>query len=334
MFVSSAKKFLFNSMLLLMKGFFASKNRAHCKQDACAPVFSFPFLTAKYEMKSHRQFSPTVSRRRTSILSAMFISRNFSLRSLLPSLLKLLHFWFPVALGWSVAQVVQRATGEPLYTDGLMLFLSGIWAAYSLDRIADSAPNQPLFLRFALWFGLVVSIILCAFSASFVSVKTLSAVAVFSFLAILYRRLKKYPLLKTLIVAIVWVWASVALTIANNEWFSWSWWTMNATLPLILLIAAGCILCDFKDLEADKRHDVKSVPVMFGVRKTVLIVTILAGAAAAVAFSQHRPGLLISSLVLILFAQYPSILAVEDVGPLLVDFTLSLPGILIAAKVI
>lgn len=256
------------------------------------------------------------------------------MRRYLLALLKLLHFWFPVALGWSIAQVVHRATGIPLYSNGLMLFLAGIWAAYSLDRLADSSPAQSRCVRVALFAGLTVSVILCAFSAAHLSIKTLSAVVVFSFLALLYRRLKKYPLLKTLIVAIVWVWAGVALSIANDQWFIWSWWTMSATVPLLLLIAAGCILCDLKDVEADKKQNVRSVPVMFGVRRTILIVTILAGVAAAIAVSQNRTGLLISSLTMILFAQYPSVLAVEDVGPLLVDFILTLPGILIAAKIV
>lgn len=250
------------------------------------------------------------------------------------SLLKLLHFWFPVALGWSIAQVFSRATGAPLYSNGVMLFLSGIWAAYSLDRILDRKTPQTLFLRVALAVGLVFSIALCAFSAAHLSIKTLSAVLVFSFLALLYRRLKKFPLLKTFVVALVWVWAGAALSIANDEWFGWNWLSVGASVPLFLLVAAGCILCDFKDVEADERAGVKSLPVLLGVRKTVLIVTILASVAVAVALSQNRFGLVASGAVMIALAQYPRILAVEDVGPLLVDFILTLPGILIAAKLV
>lgn len=250
------------------------------------------------------------------------------------SLLKLLHFWFPVALGWSIAQVVHKTTGAPLYSNGVMLFLSGIWAAYSLDRLVDGKTQQTLFLRVALAVGLVFSIALCAFSAAHLSIKTLSAVLVFSFLAVLYRRLKKYPLLKTFVVALCWVWAGAALSIANDEWFGWNWISVGTSVPLFLLIAAGCILCDFKDVDADARSGVKSLPVMLGVRKTVLIVTILAGVAVLVALSQNTFGLVASGAVMIALAQYPRILAVEDVGPLLVDFILTLPGILIAAKMV
>ncbi len=250
------------------------------------------------------------------------------------SLLKLLHFWFPVALGWSIAQVVHRATGVPLDSNGLMLFLSGIWAAYSLDRLTDSFVAQSRFLRLALWFGLFTSISLCAVSAVHLSFKTLSAVLVFSVLAVLYRRLKKYPLLKTFIAAVVWVWAGVSLSVANDEWFGWNWWTVSASLPLLLLLAADSILCDFKDIEIDKEQGVKSLPVLLGIRRTIIIVTILAGIAVAVALSENRLGLAVSGATMIFFAQYPSILASEDVGPLLVDFTLTLPGILIAMKMI
>ncbi len=257
------------------------------------------------------------------------------MRSSVFSLLKLLHFWFPIALGWSISQVIHRATGIPLYSNGVMLFLSGIWAAYSLDRLADSSSTaQPRFLRLALWLGLFISIILCAVSAAHLSVKTLSAVLIFSFLAVLYRRLKKYPLLKTLIVAVVWVWAGVALSVANDEWLGWQWWTVGVSLPLLLLIAAGCILCDFKDMEADAAQGVKSLPVLLGIRQTILIVSILAGIAAVIALFQDRLGVAVSGAVMIVFAQYPKILATEDIGPLLVDFILTLPGILIATKMV
>jgi 4-hydroxybenzoate polyprenyltransferase len=103
-------------------------------------------------------------------------------------------------------------------------------------------------------------------------------------------------------------------------------------MPLFLLNAAGCLLCDLKDEASDRLAGVHSVPAMFGGVATVRIAVALLLGAAALAFAEHRPGILIAAAALGSVTTVPSLIARETVGPLLVDAILTLPGFLIAAR--
>ena len=132
-----------------------------------------------------------------------------------------------------------------------------------------------------------------------------------------------------MLVAVVWTWAGVALAFQNQNWFAWQFWTMQTSLPLVILITAGVILCDLKDLKRDVRNDVRSLPLMFGLRNTILITSALLLVAGAISYEQGRMGLVISSAALIVLAQFPSVISLDAIGPLLVDAALALPGFLI-----
>jgi len=243
----------------------------------------------------------------------------------LKSFLLLVHYWFPIALGWSIALVIQRATGSPISSSGILLYLLGICAAYSFDRLMDhSGLEHSIWLTGALWIGFLFSTTLGFFLALGLSIQTISALMVFSVITLFYRKAKKFPFLKTVLVAVVWTWAGVALPFADQ-----GFWTLQASVPLIMLIAAGCILCDFKDLKFDDDGGVRSLPVMFGLRKTILFTSAILLAAALVSFQEGRMGLVISSLSLMLLAQFPAVLSLESIGPLLVDVALTIPGMLI-----
>lgn len=253
----------------------------------------------------------------------------------LKTLMLLVHYWFPILLGWSIAMVIQRATGSPFSSSGIYLYLLGIWAAYSLDRLLDPADEvRPRWLTAALIVGFGVAAGLGAVFALQLSPKTISVIALFSLITIFYPKAKRFPFLKTLLVAIVWIWAGVALPFQNQNWFAWQFWTMQTSLPLVILIAAGAILCDFKDLRFDNGDGVPSLPVMFGLRNTVLVTSMLLLIAAMLSFEQGRIGLVVSSVVLIGLAQFPFILSLDAIGPLLVDAALTLPGLLIFLHIV
>jgi len=246
-----------------------------------------------------------------------------------PALL-LIHYWFPVALGWSIATVIHQATGLPITSSGIHLYLLTIMAAYSLDRWLDRSDEvRTSWLTAVLFAGFLISAILGAFIAVQLSVKTISLMVVFSIITILYCKVKKIPFLKAVLVSIVWVWAGVAFSFQNQNWFAWQFWTMPPALPLVLLIAAGVILCDFKDVKLDDRNGIQSLPVMFGSRNTILFTTILLIIAAGISYEQGRMGLVYSSAALIGLSQFPFILSLDAIGPLLVDAALTLPGLLI-----
>ena len=252
------------------------------------------------------------------------------MKSTLKSILQLIHYWFPVALGWSIALVIQRATSLPILPSGIHLYLLAIWAAYSLDRLLDGPKEaRPFWLTGFLWFGFIVATIFGVILAVQLSFKTISVIVLFSMITILYTRVKKIPFLKMLLVAIVWCWAGVALPFSNPHWFAWQFWTIQASLPLVMLIVAGVILCDFKDFKSDGESGVRTLPVMFGLHNTILSTSILLLTTALIAYEQGRIGLMISSITLIGLAQFPGILSLDVIGPLLVDAALTIPGLMI-----
>jgi len=251
------------------------------------------------------------------------------------SLLLLIHYWFPVVMGWSIVKVIEQATGWSILPDGLRLYLLCIFAAYSLDRLLDyDDSSRPRWRTIALSLGFIVSAAIGLFLALKTSFATISILVIFALLTLLYSRLKKFPFIKFLLVAIVWTWAGVALPFANPHWFAWQFWTTQVSIPLVMLIAGNCILCDFKDVQSDSAANVHSLPVMFGIRNTMILTAFILIVAGIISFYEHRLGLVISSIALLALTQFPQVLALEAVGPLVVDATLVIPGLLIVLHMI
>jgi len=257
------------------------------------------------------------------------------LKDTFKSLLLLVHYWFPVALGWSVALVIHQATGMPFISSGLHLYLLGICAAYSLDRIVDNSdPSRPLWMKIALASGFLISALAGFFLAIRLSIQTFSALLLFSIISLFYFQAKKLPFVKGVLVAVVWVWAGVALPFANHHWFAWQFWTMQISIPVVILMACNVILCDFKDIASDDVNGVRSLPAMLGSYKTKLIISMLLVVAAMISYQENRMGLVISSGLLLLLAQFPRLLSLDALGPLIVDAALTVPGVLIALHLI
>jgi 4-hydroxybenzoate polyprenyltransferase len=254
------------------------------------------------------------------------------MKSFSKSILLLIHYWFPVVLGGSMTLVIQKATGLPISTSGVSFYLFAIWAAYSLDRLLEPLEERPAWLKASLLIGLLISAGLGSILVIKLSPQTISLILLFSIIVFIYHRAKKFPLFKTLLVAIVWTWAGVALPFENQKWFAWQFWTMQISLPLVILLATNAILCDFKDLKLDGLHGVHSLPVMLGLRNTTIVVSVLLVIAAVISYEQGRMGLVVSSAVLIGLAQFPLLLSLDAVGPLLLDAALALPGLLILLR--
>ena len=230
---------------------------------------------------------------------------------------------------------MHRATGEPLSTAGLVLFLAGVGAAYSLDRLLDRPVcGYPQWLRLSLAAAFVISASAGLVAVVWLPIKTVAAVIIFAVASLLYRHLKSYPTAKTILVAVVWTWAGAALPINRPHWAAWDWWSLSVSWPLVLLLSAGCILCDLKDAETDRRLGVRSLPVLLGMSGAILIASALALLGAALAWSEGRMGLFYSGALLLAVTQFRPLLSRPAIGPLLVDAILSLPGLLILTRVI
>jgi len=249
--------------------------------------------------------------------------------------LRLLHYWWPVAMGGSIVMVVHRATGRPIEIAGLGLLCCGILSAYSLDRIVDvSRDQESRWLQRALYGAAGVSMIVGAVLLARLPIRTGLLVPALGVVVLAYPRLKAVPVLKTLLVSVAWTWSLIALPFADGSWLGWRIWMMPVAIPITCVIASGCLLCDLKDVEADQASSVSSLPALMGVRNTVAIAIALALVGSAVALAEWRLGLFVGGLGLGLVALRPKLLAREIVGPLLVDAILTVPGLLIVLHVV
>jgi hypothetical protein len=103
---------------------------------------------------------------------------------------------------------------------------------------------------------------------------------------------------------------------------------------MLLLMASGCLLCDLSDVTSDRASRVRSVPVLLGGETAVRIAVALAALGALSALGLHRPGLAVGGLGLAVLGFFPSLLATDDIGPLVVDVALTVPGMLIVARLV
>jgi UbiA prenyltransferase family len=245
-------------------------------------------------------------------------------------LLFLVHVLLPVVMGWSLAVVIGHAAGGTTSETGLNLLMSGIGAAYSLDRLWEREHHTAWIIGF-LW----CIFLFCSAVIGFILVNhndrayTLGNVIVLTVVSLLYTRLKKLPVVKTMVVALSWTWACSTLPSPHGglEWISWS-----ITLPILLLISAGCILCDLKDCETDRQHGIPSIPVLLGVRFTIILASGMALAAGVLASAHRHHEIAVGSVFMVLAAQFPSILSVRPLGAILIDAILTVPGLLIAVR--
>ena len=249
--------------------------------------------------------------------------------------LLLIHYWLPVALGWSLAMVFQRATGAGFSHAGLALLLAGIGAAYSFDRIVDAPKGVEMTscLRRILLGGIVVcsGTIFFLVATTKIETRVLGVVASLTAASLVYSRLKRFPLLKTAVVVFAWTLACSSLPLNGS---GCNWFFSDATLPLMLLLAAGCILCDLQDAKEDRVLKIPSLPVLLGIRTTCFIAAGLAFLAAILALFHHRFGIATGAILLALAAQFPALLARESIGPILIDSILIIPGVLISTGVV
>lgn len=256
--------------------------------------------------------------------------------------LRLLHYWWPLALGWSLTCVVQRATGGPLDPHGVQALLAGIVAAYSLDRVLDPPgegaagrnASRPGLLRLLLGATGALAALLCLWEASHVPLRTAALMPLLGVAALGYPRLKQLPLTKTLVLPLIWTWACIALPVADGSWFGWHALREPVAAPLFFLIAAGCVLCDLKDEVADRESGVRTLPVLLGRAATLRVAAVMTVAAGVIALVEHRTGIAVSAAALGASTAWPALLATESAGPLLVDVILTLPGLLIASRIV
>lgn len=156
------------------------------------------------------------------------------------------------------------------------LFLYGItFVAYNFMRIAPSiGGSSPSFsaiefLRFPVFhiFNLVMTIFISYFALQ--EIEHVFVFGISCLLAFLYEQrflklgLRKIPLLKTFIVAVVW--ANICCLLLDQ----WNWWHYADCFIFIFLLT---LAFDYRDLEQDDKDQVKTIPsIMAGERFALLL---------------------------------------------------------------
>ncbi|MGE0393224.1 MAG: UbiA family prenyltransferase [Vicinamibacterales bacterium] len=248
------------------------------------------------------------------------------------SALRLLHYWWPVALGWSVAVVVRRATGRAWDPAGLALLLGGITTAYSLDRLLDPPAALPRWLWRTLAGASMAGLLAGAWLLPGLPRRSIAAAGAAGLLAVAYPLVKRVPLVKTLLVPLVWTACGIVLPVAVGA--APGWWAEPVAVPLFLLFVAGCLLCDLKDAARDRATGVPSVPALFGRAAARQMAVAIAVVAAGAAVLTGRPALALSAATLSGVALTPALVETDVIGPLVVDVIMTLPGLLIVAHLV
>lgn len=247
------------------------------------------------------------------------------------SALRLLHYWWPPVLGWSLAVVIAHASGQPIDRCGLVALVAGILAAYSLDRAFDrSRAEQHGRLAFVLAPTALAASVVCAVAAWQLPWTNAVVVPVLGAASLLYPWLKRPLVTKVVLLPAIWTLAAIALPFDDGTWFAWGTLRRPVTLPLFLLIGAGCLLCDLKDERSDRRAGVHSLPALLGNRSAARIGLAVAIAGAGTALDCGELALAVGGALLGLAALRPTLLATDVTGPLLVDVILTVPGALVA----
>ena len=244
--------------------------------------------------------------------------------------LRLLHYWWPPVLGWSLAMIVARTHGRTADPQGLLALVAGILAAYSLDRAVDRTQHNPGDRLHALLLVTgSLATITCGAAALQLPTSSAMIVPLLGIVAGLYPRLKRRLLTKLVLLPAVWLTAIVALPFPDGSWSAWRTLLHPVGAPIFLLVGAGCLLCDLKDADADQRTGVRSLPALFGATATARIAASTALAGAALALGLGETELAVGGILLVAAATRPDLVAVEPSGPLLVDVLLSVPGFLV-----
>ncbi len=230
----------------------------------------------------------------------------------------------PLAICFSSILLVIHATARPITVAGVVLFAAGVIAAYSLDHWTDNPARRsfllPAVASMAMLAGLWAAFWLPGWKIGLAFLLGVASLG--------YRRWKKWPLVKTILVAGAWTIASVAFPI---EWHAHELLSAPLNIALFATFASNALLCDLKDGAADTRAGVRSAVVLWGQPATTTLAAGLAVAGVMAALAAHRPGLAGAGVALSLLAAFPRWVSRPVLGPALADAALTLPAVFILA---
>jgi 4-hydroxybenzoate polyprenyltransferase len=228
----------------------------------------------------------------------------------------------PLAICLSSILLVVHSTARPVTTAGAVLFVSGVMAAYSFDYWMDNPARRSVLLPAIAGLATLAGLTAAVWLPDW---KIALALAL-GVVSLAYRKWKKWPLVKTVLVAGAWTTASLAFPIA---WNAHELRSIPFNLALFATFASNALLCDLKDGAADSRAGVRSAVVLWGQPATTMLAAMLALIGAFAALAAHRPGLVCAGVALCLLSACPRWVSRPVLGPALVDCALLLPAVFI-----
>lgn len=239
------------------------------------------------------------------------------------------HILLPALLGPALAAPLAVAWRLPWFWPGLAALVCGTIAVYTGDRVVERGDQLRPRLRIVMAAIGALSAIVTAALALLFSERLLEPLLYLGLLAIAYPAIKRIPLAKALAVGIGWMLAVCTLPLTSGE-VPWHLLIQPAALAVCGLIAAGSILCDFKDQLTDRQAHIPSIPVWLGEAWALRVVRGLCLYAAILATVDRAMALWLPAGALLMLTLYVEWLRRILWGPILVDLALC-TGALVAA---
>jgi 4-hydroxybenzoate polyprenyltransferase len=198
---------------------------------------------------------------------------------------KFFIFWFFSSLHISIAATFWGVITFILlglkFNFSLLIIFFITFFVYNLNRMGieeSDKINYPERVEFALKYGkllLYLSIIFYIFAvllAFLYNILVMLLTVLPFFIILLYDRVKKFFLIKSLIIGILWA-SSVILVAASLNTFNTT--VFSFFLFVFLRDFINSIFFDIRDVSGDKVKGIKTLPVEIGVKKTLFLLKIL-----------------------------------------------------------
>lgn len=218
-----------------------------------------------------------------------------------------------LSLGAAVVAVLAAfMLGMPLNFEIIFMPFSACFLIYNMNRMTDMEEDQvnvPERVDFFKKYGLIfvfIAALLYGFGLAIAynrNIETFAVAIAMMVAAVLYSifRLKKYFVVKNIIVGLTWGLSSLVIIAYFSLWNSLLAWSLYAFISMEFVI--NTIIFDIKDVNGDKKNKIMTIPVKAGIPKTKKILLFCYG---------------------ILWALFLYMLYIERIALLLVPFMLLL----------
>lgn len=241
----------------------------------------------------------------------------------------LAHIWLPVLTTLSMARALcQVFPTAVVFPAGAWTLGLGVLSVYTADRLLEPG-RLPVALSAPLWALCGLSCLSMVALAYLEPARLLPVDIALGSASLAYGRLKRSPVLKTLLVTATW-WIGCTLLpfdLRGRARLEPLLLLHPAALGLSLSVAAGALLCDFKDAARDARAGVRSLPVLLGARRAQWVCAGLALSAVVACALAHAWALLCCAAAMLVLTPNLAWLERPLLGPLSVDGALALPGL-------